>query len=288
MDLELTEEAIRQQLTTLMDQVTLLLTAYGLNVLGAIALLVVGFVVAGFVRRLVRRGLTRAGWIDGTVKPLLVSTAYYGVLTITLVAVLNRFGIQTASIVAVLGASMVAIGLALQGTLSQIAAGLMLLVLRPFQVGDYIDAGGAGGTVTEIGLFRTELSTADNVYVSVPNSDIFSGRITNYSRLDRRRLDLAVGVGYASDLERVFAVMRGLADGDARVLRDPAPQVMVTELGDSAVTVQLRIWTMSADFWAVRWDLTRALKETLDANGIEIPFPQRVVTLQGGGASAAA
>lgn len=286
MEAEVSGPAIREQITTLLDQATVLLTTYGLNVLGAIALLIVGFIVAGIVRRGVRRGLTRAGWVDGTIRPLVVSCAYYGVVVITVVAVLNQFGIQTASIIAVLGAGMVAIGLALQGTLSQIAAGLMLLVLRPFQVGDYIDAGGAGGTVSEIGLFRTELHTADNVYVSVPNSDIFSNRITNYSRLDRRRLDIAVGVGYGSDLDVVFALLHGVAEGDGRVLTEPAPEVMVAELADSAVTVQLRIWTMSADHWAVKWDLTREAKETLDAHGIEIPFPQQVVTLERGAAPA--
>ncbi len=259
------------------DQVIEVLTTYGLEVVGAIAILIVGWMVAGWAKAGTRRALQRVTWMDNTVRPVFASIVGYLVMVVTLIAVLNQFGVETTSIIAVLGAAGLAVGLALQGTLSNVAAGVMLLFLRPFQVGDYITAGGVGGTVKEIGLFNTELATPDNVYIVVPNSSIIGGAISNYSRHATRRLDIAIGVGYDTDLGRGMDVLRGVIDADGRALADPVREVMVTELGDSAITLNMRFWVNAGDYWGCKFDLTKAAKEALDAAGIEIPFPQQVV-----------
>lgn len=267
-------------LIELRDQVTEILTTYGLEVLGAIAILVVGWILAGWARAGTRRALNRVRWMDDTVRPIFAAVVGYLVLAITLIAVLNQFGVQTASIIAVLGAAGLAVGLALQGTLSNVAAGVMLLFLRPFKVGDYIEAGGASGTVKEVGLFNTELATPDNVYIVVPNSAIFSQDIANYSRYATRRLDIPVGVAYDADLSKAMTVLTAALEADGRALPDPAPQVMVMELGDSAITLNLRFWVNAADLWPCKWAMNKAVKEALDDAGIEIPFPQRVVHMK--------
>jgi small conductance mechanosensitive channel len=250
---------------------------YALDFLGAVILLVVGWILAGWVRRALRRALMRLPRADTTVSGVLSSLARYTVLLLVIIAVLAQFGVQTASILAVLGTAGLAVGLALQGTLSNIAAGMMLLFLRPFKVGDYIDAEGIAGTVEEIGLFNTEFTTYDGIYRAVPNSQIWSRSILNYSRLPTRRLDLVVGVDYGDDLERALGALGDLLAGDERVLADPAPQVMVSELADSSVNLNLRCWADTSDFWALKFDLTRQAKERVEAAGCSIPFPQRVV-----------
>jgi small conductance mechanosensitive channel len=271
---------VNVDLIELRDQVMEILTTYGLEVLGAIAILVVGWILAGWAKAGTRRALNRVRWMDDTVRPIFAAVVGYLVLAITLIAVLNQFGVQTASIIAVLGAAGLAVGLALQGTLSNVAAGVMLLFLRPFKVGDYVEAGGASGTVKEVGLFNTELSTPDNVYIVVPNSAIFSQEISNYSRYATRRLDIAVGVAYDADLTKAMSVLLATLEADGRALPDPAPQVMVMELGDSAITINLRFWVNAADLWPCKWAMNKAVKEALDAAGIEIPFPQRVLHMK--------
>jgi small conductance mechanosensitive channel len=250
---------------------------YALDTLGALILLVVGWILAGWVRRALRQALLRLPRADTTVSGVLSSLARYTILLLVIIAVLAQFGVQTASILAVLGTAGLAVGLALQGTLSNIAAGMMLLFLRPFKVGDYIDAEGIAGTVEEIGLFNTEFTTYDGIYRAVPNSQIWSRSILNYSRLPTRRLDLVIGVDYGDDLERALGALSDLLAGDERVLDDPAPQVMVSELADSSVNLNLRCWANTSDFWALKFDLTRQAKERVEAAGCSIPFPQRVV-----------
>jgi small conductance mechanosensitive channel len=250
---------------------------YALDTLGALILLVVGWILAGWVRRALRQALLRLPRADTTVSGVLSSLARYTILLLVIIAVLAQFGVQTASILAVLGTAGLAVGLALQGTLSNIAAGMMLLFLRPFKVGDYIDAEGIAGTVEEIGLFNTEFTTYDGIYRAVPNSQIWSRSILNYSRLPPRRLDLVIGVDYGDDLERALGALSDLLAGDERVLDDPAPQVMVSELADSSVNLNLRCWADTSDFWALKFDLTRQAKERVEAAGCSIPFPQRVV-----------
>jgi small conductance mechanosensitive channel len=271
---------IDEELGSVGKEIDVILATYGLDIVGAILILVVGWIVAGWAARMTRAAADRASWMDATLKPLASSVVRYFVLIVTIVAVLNQFGVETTSVIAVLGAAGLAIGLALQGTLSNVAAGVMILVLRPFKVGDYVEAGGTAGTVKEVGLFGTELATPDNVFISVPNSSIVGGAISNFSRHGTRRIDIIAGIGYGDDIDRALDVLRGLAEKDDRVLKDPAVHVSVRELADSSVNLGLRIWVKSADYWDVLFDLTKGVKQGLDAAGIEIPFPQRVVEIK--------
>jgi small conductance mechanosensitive channel len=253
-----------------------LVSTWGLRVLGAVVLLIVGWIVSRIVRGAVRRALTRAR-IDAALIPFISSMVYYLLLAFVVVAVLSLFGIQTTSFIAVLGAAGFAVGLAMQGTLSNFASGVMLLIFRPFTVGDYVDSGGTAGTVQEIGIFSTVLHSPDNVRITVPNSSIYGTIIKNYSANDRRRVDLVVGVSYEDDLGRAIETIRNVIGADDRVLDEPAPQVAVSELGDSSVNLVVRPWCRTTDYWAVRFDLTRSIKDQLEAAGCSIPFPQRDV-----------
>ncbi|MEM7119742.1 MAG: mechanosensitive ion channel domain-containing protein [Pseudomonadota bacterium] len=250
---------------------------YGLSLLGALALIIVGFIVAGWARRATARALSRVDNIDPTLQRFLSSAVRYIVLVLVGVAVLNQFGIQTASLLAVLGAAGLAIGLALQGTLSDMAAGIMLLFFRPINVGDYVEAGGESGTVESIGLFLTELTTPDNVQVILANSDVWGTTVKNYSHHPIRRVDWTIGIGYGENMDDAMAAVEEVIAAEPRVLKDPEPQVIITNLGDSAVDLTIRLWTEQDNVWPIRWDLTKAFKEKLDARGIEIPFPQRTV-----------
>jgi small conductance mechanosensitive channel len=264
------------------DEILRLVTSYGFDFVGAIIILIVGWMLAGWARRGTLKLADRAEWIDPTLKPLLGSLVRYAVLIFTLIAVLGQFGIETTSIIAVLGAAGLAVGLALQGTLSNVASGVMILVLRPFKVGDYVETGGVGGTVKEVGLFRVELATLDNLYLSVPNSQAFNSVITNYSRHDTRRIDLIIGIGYSSDIEKAMDVLVKLAEADERVLGDPEPQVTVRALGESSVDVGLRFWVDASNYWGTITDTRKSVKLALDNAGIEIPFPHRVVEVKNG------
>ena len=275
---------MEQELLAIYETYGALLLSYALDLVGAVVLLVGGWIVAGWVRRLLRRRLGAIRGADRTLTDFLASLARYVILIVVLVAVLAQFGIQTASILAVLGTVGLGVGLALQGTLSNVAGGLVLLFLRPFQTGDFVDAGGQSGTVDEIGLFNTHLTTFDGVYLTVPNGQIASSPILNYSRNATRRLDLPVGIAYEDDVEQGLAVLRGLLDEDERVLSDPAPEVMVLELADSSVNLNMRCWTRTGDYWALKFDLTRKAKAAVETAGLSIPFPQHDVHLIGGGA----
>lgn len=254
-----------------------LLTAYALNLLAGIVILLVGWVAAGWVRRLVERLLDRTPRMDRTLKPVLASIARYLVLVLVLVAVLAQFGVQTASIIALLGAAGIAVGLALQGTLQNIAAGIMLLFLRPFQVGEYISADGIDGTVEEIGLFVTQMTSFDGLYRSVPNAKLWNATITNYDRRPTRRLDIRIAISYGDSIETAQRVLLGLMQGDNRVQEAPAPEVLVDGLSDNAVTLVLRCWSSKADFWPLGYDLRKAAKQSLEAEGFTLPVPQREV-----------
>lgn len=257
--------------------------SYGLDLLGAILILVIGWNVAGWAQRTVARGLDQLPKMDATLKPFIARLVWYAVVIFVVIAVLNRFGVQTTSIIALLGAAGLAIGLALQGTLANVASGVMLLFLRPFNVGDYVDTGGDAGTVVEIGLFSTELRTFDGLCRVVPNSKIWENTITNYTRNPTRRLDVKVGIGYGDDINGAEKVLRALMEGDQRILGDPAPEVMVMELGDSAVVLNMRCWTKGDEYWPTLFDLNKLAKLRLEAAGFTIPFPQRDVHIIGGG-----
>ena len=257
------------------DQWVALALPYATNVVGALFILVAGWMVAGWVRTAVERSLTRTAFLDATFKRPIARSARYAVLIVVLIAVLGQFGVETASILAVLGTAGVAIALALQGTLSNVAAGMMLLMLRPFRAGEFVDADGISGTVHEVGLFTTQLATADGVFLSVPNSQLWNRSIKNFSRNPTRRIDLVIGVGYGDNLTKALEVLENEFKSDQRLLAEPAPQVMVSELGDSAVNITLRGWVTAGDYWEVLFDMTRCTKLRLDAEGISIPFPQR-------------
>jgi len=259
----------------LWNQVSELAVAYSFRLAGAIILLVVGFVVAGAMERWTRAVLGRLPAFDETLRRFLSKIVRYGILILVGVTVLAQFGVQTASIIAALGAVGLAIGLALQGTLQNIAAGIMLLVLKPFRVGEYIDAGGIAGTIEEIGLFATELKAADGVYVLAPNSELWNKPVTNYSRNAIRRNDIAIGIGYDDDIDLAQKLLMDLAMADQRVLSVPAPETFVEALGDNSVLVTLRYWTATSDHWETSIDLRKAGKEAFDRHGISIPFPQR-------------
>jgi small conductance mechanosensitive channel len=270
----------------LVETIVELTSAWGLKVIGAIALLVIGRIVCGAIRRTMRRGLERTS-IDETLVPFLSSLVYYMAMAVVLIAVLNLFGIQTASAIAVFAAAGLAIGLAMQGTLSNFAAGVMLLIFRPFRVGDFVEVAGTAGSVQEIGIFSSVLHTPDNVRITVPNSSIYGDTVKNYSANDTRRNDLTIGISYDDDIARAIDVIRKVLSADSRVLDDPEPVVAVGELGDSSVNLLVRPWCAAGDYWPLRFDLMRQLKEELEAAGCSIPYPQRDVHLHGDGQAAA-
>ncbi len=263
------------------DMLVVLLTDYGLDVVGGIVILILGWTVAGWSRRAVDRGLGRIEQIEATLRNFLASAVRYVILTLTVLAVLSQFGVQTASLITVFGAASLAIGLALQGTLQNVAAGVMLLFFRPFRIGDYVEAGGKAGTVTAIDLFLTEFATPDNVRILVPNAQIWGNPVVNYSHHKTRRLDLTVGVDYGDEIDTAFATIRSVIAADARVHADPEPLVAAAELADSSVNLVIRVWCDADVYWPLKFDLMKAIKEALDKAGISIPFPQRVVHVVG-------
>lgn len=260
-----------------MTEVYAAVAAYGLNVVGALAILVGGLICSGWAARGMARVLRRSGRVDETLITFLSSLVRYAIVAVTVIAVLQAFGVEATSLVAIFGAAGLAIGLALQGTLSNVAAGVMLLLFRPFRVGDYIDAGGQAGTVKVVSLFTTELATPDNVQIFVPNAAIWGTAIKNYSFNDTRRLDLVVGIDYDDNIQTAFDTIRRVISADNRLLPDPEPVVAVGELGDSSVNIVVRAWVNTDEYWPARFDLIRALKEQLETAGITIPFPQRTV-----------
>ena len=217
--------------------------------------------------------------MDGTLRPFLSNLVRWIVLAFVIVAVLNQFGVETTSMIAVIGAAGLAIGLALQGTLSNVASGVMLLILRPFKVGDFISAGSLSGTVVEIGLFTSELKTGDGVYIMAPNSQIWNTTITNFSRNSIRRIDIVVGVAYDDDLDVAQKALQSLMDGQALVLKNPASETMIKSLGDSSVNINMRCWVNTADYWDAFWALNKGAKAAVESAGCSIPFPQRDVHL---------
>ena len=245
------------------------------QLISAIIVLIVGLWFARFARRTVLNFMEHGDRVDLTLRSALSSILYYALLLIVLIAFLSQLGIQTTSILAALGAAGLAIGLALQGTLSNVAAGFMLLWLRPFKLGDYIDTGGIAGTVKNIGLFSTELHSWDGIFQFVPNSELWNKHITNYSRLPTRLLQLKFGISYDDDIAGARKILEEMVHADSRVLDDPAPQILTYELGDSAVVIALRCWTKSADYWAAKWTFTEGGKRQLEEAGMTIPFPQR-------------
>jgi small conductance mechanosensitive channel len=263
---------------TLLTQLSSLVTAYGLKVIGAILVLIVGRAVAGWARRATRKALER-GKMDPTLIPFLSAMVYTLAMVFVVVAVLGLFGIPTASFIAVLGAAGLAVGLAMQGTLSNFAAGVMLLIFRPFKVGDLVEVAGTLGKVKEIGIFATQINTLNNVRVIISNGTVYGDKISNYTTNEIRRVDLTVGVSYGDDLELAKRTILSVVTGHEKVLKDPEPQVEVVEMADSSVNFVVRPWCATADYWRVYFDVIQSCKEQLEAAGCSIPFPQRDVHL---------
>jgi small conductance mechanosensitive channel len=260
------------------DTTVALVSTWGLKVIGAITVLIIGRWVAGWIRKAVKTSLEKAK-VDASLVPFLSSMIYYVTMAVVVIAVLNLFGIETTSLIAIVGAAGLAIGLALQGTLSNFAAGVMILLFRPFRVGDWVEIAGTAGGVAEIGIFSTTLNTGDFVRITVPNSAIYGAIIKNYSANENRRIDMVMGISYGDDIGKAIATIRRVLASEERVLKDPEPDVAVTELGDSSVNLVVRPWCKGTDYWPTRRALTQALKEQLEADGCNIPFPQRDVHL---------
>jgi small conductance mechanosensitive channel len=222
--------------------------------------------------------MTRAS-VDATLSKFISSLVYTILMVFVLLAAISKLGVETASFIAVLGAATFAIGFALQGSLANFAAGVMLMVFRPFKAGDFIEAGGTMGAVKEVGIFNTILTTPDNKKVIVANSSITGGNITNFSAMDTRRVDMTFGIGYGDDIRKAKEVLEKLMAADERVLKDPAVTIAVAELGDNSVNLVCRPWVKSADYWGVFFATHEKVKLTFDAEGISIPFPQRDVHL---------
>ncbi len=263
-------------LTSIANVVVTTIVAWAPRIAGALAVLVLGWIFASWAKKFTTKALGRTH-VEPILVPFVAGVVHVGLIAMVAVAAVTTLGVSTTSFVTVLGAAGLAIALAFQGTFSNFAAGVMLLTFRPFKVGDYVEVGGQGGSVMEVGIFSCMLSTPDNVQVRVPNSHIFGETIKNYSANDTRRVDLVIGVGYDDDLGVAVRTCMDVVTADSRVLPEPQPVVAVSELGDSSVNMVVRPWVNASDYWSTRWDLTRALKENLEAAGCSIPFPQRDV-----------
>jgi len=247
---------------------------YSLSIFGALLIFVIGWMIAGFLKRWTINSLSRIKGMDQTIVRFFGGIVRYGMLIIVLVMVLGQFGVQTASILAALGAIGIAIGLALQGTLQNIAAGIMLLILRPFRVGETITAGPVVGTVQEIGLFTTELQTYDGLYVSSPNALLWNTQVINSSRLETRMHDFKVGIAYEDDIDKAISILKEVVNAQDSVLKAPEPNYFVAELGDSAVILCCRYWVKNSEYWTVARNTTKMVKIAFDKAGISIPYPQ--------------
>lgn len=252
------------------------LTQLGLNLLFAVIILIVGIWVAKIIKSILSRTLSHKK-LDPIVIGFLANITYIIVIIAVVLAALGRLGIQTTSFVAIIGAAGLAIGLALQGSLANFAAGFLMVVFRPFKKGDYVEAGGTAGVVDEIQVFTTILNTPDNRRVIVPNAKIMGDSITNYSAKDTRRLDLIFGVSYSDSIPKVKQVLQRIVEEDPRVLKEPGAQILVGELADSSVNFIMRVWLKSGDYWPFKFETTEKVKITFDNEGISIPFPQRDV-----------
>ena len=254
------------------------LTIYGLKVLAAIIILIVGRIASKLISSGVEKAMIKAR-VDKTLAGFTRGLSNILLMVVVIIAALSRLGVDTKSFITILGAAGLAVGFALQGSLSNFAAGIMLITFKPFKVGDFVEAGGQKGVVREIHIFNTMLDSPDNVRVIIPNGQVTGGNILNYTVNGTRRVDLVIGVSYEDDLQKAEIVMKGILAEDKRVLPEPESVVAVSELGDSSVNFVVRPWVRAADYWDVYFDLTAKIKTTLDENGISIPYPQRVVHL---------
>jgi small conductance mechanosensitive channel len=265
-----------------LEAYTALAQVYLLRIIAGLLVFFVGKYLVGTVTRLLRKTMEKRK-VDPTLIGFLGGLAYYALMAAVAIAALSQMGIETTSFVAVLGAAGLAVGLALQGSLSNFASGVLIILFRPFKVGEFVSAGGSTGSVVEIGMLTTILRSPDFKRIIVPNSAVMGGAITNFSAEPTRRVDLVFGISYTDDIEKARRLMLDIIEADARILKDPAPVVRVVELADSSVNFAVRPWVNAADYWDVYFDLHEKIKTTFDRNGVTIPFPQRDVHLHQAG-----
>lgn len=252
-----------------------------LNVLAGLAIFLIGRALVGLVDKGIRR-VMRARAVDPILESFIATLVYWALLAFVIIAAISKVGVQTASLIAVLGAAGLAVGLALQGSLANFAAGVLIVIFRPYRVGDWVEAAGVSGSVVQVQLLTTVLKSADNKQIVVPNGQIMNSIITNYSAHPTRRIDMLIGVSYDDDIENVRGTIRELVEADERILAEPACQIVVAELGESSVDINVRPWVNTDDYWPVKFDLTERIKTRFDEVGISIPFPQRDIHIVSG------
>jgi len=260
----------------MLDMATSLGTEFGIKLLTAAAIFIIGRIAVNFIVSAVRKTLARTK-MEETLERFLCNILNAVLMVALVIAAVSALGVETTSLLAILGAAGLAIGLALQGSLSNFASGVLIVAFRPYKVGDFIDAGGVAGTVEEVQIFTTALKTPDNKKIIVPNSQIMNGTITNVSAYPSRRVDLVVGCGYGDDIDKVYSVLNDIVSNHPLVLQDPAPGIALNTLGDSSVNFNVRPWCNSGDYWTVYNEITEQVKRRFDKEGLNIPFPQRDV-----------
>lgn len=253
------------------------LLAWGFKALGALVVILIGLRIAAWLANLVRKQALKYETIDDTLGNFFASLVRWAITAAVFIAALQVFGVQATSFVAILGALTLAIGLSLQGALGNIAAGVMIIMFRPYKLGDFIEAAGVAGSVKDINLFRTVLATPDNVQILIPNSQTIDGVIKNYSGFDRRRVDIDFGIDYGDNMDKAISIIEAILAADPRIDTSPEPFVRVTNLGASSVDITTRSWVKAGDYWAVKFDVLKAVKEQFDAQGISIPYPHTVM-----------
>jgi len=249
------------------------LIPWGINIVLALVIFIVGRIVVNIIASIVRKLLGRAK-MDDILIDFISSILRTALLLFVIIAALDQLGVDTTSLIALLGAAGLAVGLALQGSLQNFASGVMLIVFRPFKAGDFVEAGGVSGVVEKISIFSTMMRTGDNREIIIPNGSIYGGTITNFSARETRRIDMVFGIGYDDDIKKAHEILRKLSDSDDRILKDPEVTIAVAELADSSVNFVVRPWVKSGDYWAVKFDFTEKVKLTFDEQGISIPYPQ--------------
>ncbi len=259
-----------------MDNIEEWVVFYGFKIVAAVAILIVGRWVAKALKKLIQKLMSKRN-LDPTIVGFVSNLAYIALMAFIIIAAMGQLGIQTTSFIAVIGAAGLAIGLAFQGSLSNFAAGFLMILFRPFKAGDFIEGGGTAGIVEEIQVFTTKLKTPDNKIIIVPNAKMMGDNITNFSAKPTRRVELVVGVSYNDDIDKVKEVLNDILSQDDRILKDPAPMIALSELADSSVNFVVRVWVNAADYWGVYLDTNETVKKRFDAEGISFPFPQRDV-----------
>jgi len=260
------------------DEMVFLVVTYGVKIISAIAVIFLGRFLAGFGKKVVKNMLIKTH-MDTTVLSFLANFTYIVLLLVFVIIALGIAGVQTASFVAILGAAGLTIGLSLQGSLGNFVSGVLIVIFKPFKIGDYIEAGGCGGTVEEIEIFTTTLRSGDNKIIIIPNTKVSGDKIVNYSAKESRRIEIIVGVSYATNLDKAKKALEGIINAEKRILQDPAPVIAVMELAESSVKIVMRPWVKTGDYWDVFFTLQEQIKKCFDSEGIEMPFPQRDVHL---------